>query len=75
MKVEATIVLSLQAHNLAQAGETLDDVLPRAAEGADVEVRSVSVQTPTGSGLVSLPHPTAPEHRPPVPHPTTNGGS
>ena len=75
MKLEATIVLSLQAPNLAQAGETLDDVLRRAAERSDVDVQSVLVQTPRGGGPVSLPQPPLPERRSPFPQPMTNGAS
>lgn len=74
MKLEATIVLSLQAPNLAEAGQILDDVLRRAAERSDVGVRSVLVQTPTGAGTVTLPQPPSPAPPPQrVPHPLTNG--
>ena len=74
MKLEATIVLSLQAPSLAQAGETLDDVLRRAAERNDVDVQSVLVQTPTGRGPVTLPQP-LPQPLSPSRQPITNGGS
>lgn len=55
MKVEATIVLRLQASSLGEAGGVLDDVLGRARERADVEVDQVSVMTPPGTTPVSLP--------------------
>lgn len=70
MKLEATIVLSYRADSLAEAGSTLDDVLARARERADVEVESVQLNTPTTTGPVSLPHVGPPQPPPPqVPHP------
>ena len=73
MKLEATIVVSLQAPNLAQAGETLDDVLRRATERPDVDVQSVVLQTPIGGGRVTLPQPSGRESPSPFPHAVTNG--
>ena len=73
MKLEATIVLTLQAPNLAQAGETLDDVLRRAAERTDVDVHSVQLQTPRAAASISLPQPPLPERRPQFPQPMRNG--
>jgi hypothetical protein len=64
MKVEATIVVSYRADSLAEAGNTLDDVLRRAYERADVEVESVQLNTPATTGPVSLPDVSA---RPPFP--------
>jgi hypothetical protein len=55
MKVEATVVLRLQASSLADAGAVLDDVLGRARERSDIEVGPVSVVTPPGGTPVSLP--------------------
>jgi len=67
MKLEATIVVSLQAPDLGRAGATLDDVLRRAIERSDVELQSVRLQTPEGHGPVSLPQP--PPAASPFPHP------
>jgi hypothetical protein len=62
MKLRATIVISYQARSLADAGATLDDVLQRARERADVDVECVEVHTPSPGPAVSLPHitPSAP---------------
>jgi len=70
MKLQATVILSLTASSLGDAGTMLDDVLRRAREREDVEVESVELHTPAGSGPVSLPHIAAtgpPPER--VPHP------
>ena len=64
MKLQSTIVLTLHAATLADAGETLDDVLARARERADVEVTSLEVHTPIGSAPVTLPHPAPPVAQP-----------
>jgi hypothetical protein len=55
MKVEATVVLRLQANSLGETGAALDDVLRRARERDDVEVGQVNVMTPPGTTPVSLP--------------------
>jgi hypothetical protein len=69
MKVEATIVLRLQANSLGEAGAALDDLLGRAHERDDVEVDQVNVMTPPGATPVSLPAVSTPGDYPPgVPH-------
>jgi hypothetical protein len=70
MKLQATIVISYQARSLADAGATLDDILQRARERADVDVESVEVHTPSPGPAVTLP-PIAPSAPAPsrVPHP------
>jgi len=55
MKLQTTIVLTLNAATLAEAGEKLDDVLARARERADVDVTSLELHTPVGGAPVSLP--------------------
>jgi hypothetical protein len=76
MKLEATIVVSFQARSLSEAGETLDDVLGGARERDDVEIQSVELRTPVGTGPVTLPQLSpvarAPAHVP-SPHPRPNG--
>jgi|tagenome__1003787_1003787.scaffolds.fasta_scaffold19237778_2 hypothetical protein len=74
MKLEATIVVSFQARSLAEAGETLDDVLGGARERDDVEIQSVELRTPVGAGPVTLPQ-LSPVARGPahVPHPRPDG--
>jgi hypothetical protein len=72
MKLQTTIVLTFQASSLAEAGGKLDDVLARARERDDIEVASVEVHTPVGTGPVSLPHvgpPAPPPERLPRPIP------
>jgi hypothetical protein len=76
MKLTATIVLSVQARTLADAGATLDEILGSAREHAGVEVQSVDLQTPTGAVPVTLPPTAAPSPPPrtvPHPHPLPNG--
>jgi hypothetical protein len=69
MKVQATVVLKLQASSLSEAGSVLDDVLGRAHERDDVDVGQVTVTTPPGALPVTLPPVSAPGHYPPgVPH-------
>jgi hypothetical protein len=76
MKLTATIVLSLQARTLTEAGATLDDVLRRAHERDGVEVQRIDIQTPSGAAPVTLPATAAPPSPPPrVPHPLPNGRS
>ncbi len=65
MKMEATIVLKLQAGSLGEAGAALDDLLGRAHERDDVEVDQVNVVTPPGATPVSLPTVSAPSEYPP----------
>ena len=65
MKVEATIVLRLQASSLGEAGAALDDLLRRAHESDDVEVDRVNVVTPPGATPVSLPAVSTPGEYPP----------
>jgi hypothetical protein len=73
MKVEATIVLKLQAGSLSDAGSVLDDVLERARRRDDVDVGQITVTTPPGATPVSLPAVSTPGRYPPgVPH--TGGG-
>ena len=55
MKLQATIVISYRADSLAEAGDTLDDVLTRARERTDVETESIELRTPVSVGPVSLP--------------------
>jgi hypothetical protein len=70
MKLQATIVITYQARSLTDAGATLDDILQRARERADVDVESVEVHTPSPGPAVSLPHVTPSEPpRSRVPHP------
>jgi hypothetical protein len=74
MKVTATIVLAFQARTLAEAGATLDEILAPARDRAEVDVRSVDLQTPSGGQPVTLPPTAAPPKPPPgVPHPLPNG--
>jgi hypothetical protein len=76
MKLTATIVLSLQARTLADAGATLDVVLQGARERDGVDVQHVDLQTPSGAVPVTLPATAAPPSPPPrVPHPLPNGRS
>jgi hypothetical protein len=65
MRLEATVAFRVQADSLADAGSVLDDVLGRAQERADVEVKQVNVMTPTGATPVSLPAVSAPGEYPP----------
>jgi hypothetical protein len=68
MKVEATVVLRLQASSLAETGAVLDEVLERARGRDDVEVEQVNVTTPPGATPVSLPAvSTAGEYPPGIP--------
>jgi hypothetical protein len=55
MKLQATIVVSYRADSLAEAGETLDDVLVLARERSDVEIESIELRTPVSAGPVTLP--------------------
>jgi hypothetical protein len=74
MKLTATIVLAIQARTLAEAGATLDEMLAPARDRADVDVRSVDLQTPSGGPSVTLLPMAAPRTPPPgVPHPLPNG--
>jgi hypothetical protein len=76
MKLEATVVLRVQANSLAETGTVLDDVLGRAQERDDVEVKQVNVTTPPGATPVSLPAVSTPGEYPPgVPRSGTMGGS
>lgn len=75
MKLTATIVLSLQARTLAEAGAKLDELLTPARAHEGIEIRSVDLQTPSAGPPVTLPHavpPPAPE--PVVPHPLPGSG-
>jgi hypothetical protein len=74
MKLQATIVVSYRADSLADAGDTLDDVLHRAREREDIEIESIQLHTPTSVGPVSLPRVETPPPPPrEVPHPLPNG--
>jgi hypothetical protein len=55
MKVQATVSVTLQAKSLANAGEILDDVLTRAQERDDVDVRRVEIASPPAERAVTLP--------------------
>ena len=55
MKVEATVIIKLQASSLSEAGAALDDVLSRAHERDDVEVGQLTLTTPPGAAPVTLP--------------------
>jgi hypothetical protein len=55
MKLQATIIVSYRADSLSEAGEKLDDLLPRAGERGDVEIESIEVHTPVRAEAVSLP--------------------
>jgi hypothetical protein len=55
MKVQATVLLTLQAKSLAEAGAILDDVLTRGRERDDVDVGRVEVTTPPADRGVTLP--------------------
>jgi hypothetical protein len=70
MKIEATVVLKLQANSLAEAGSVLDDVLATARQRDDVDVGQIIATTPPGAAPVSLPAVSAPRGYPPgIPHP------
>ena len=78
MKLTATIVLSVQARTLADAGATLDEIMQSARDHDGVDVQSVDLQTPTGAVPVTLPAtapPPSPPRRVPHPHPLPNGRS
>ena len=55
MKLQATVLISLQAKTFEEAGAILDDVLARARERQDVEVGRVEVASPPGDTMVTLP--------------------
>ena len=55
MKVQANVVLSFQAKTLTDAGAVLDDVLARARERDDVDLAAVTLTSPPGDRLVTLP--------------------
>jgi hypothetical protein len=75
MKLTATIVLSLQAPTLAEAGAKLDAVLTPARAQEGIEVRSVDLQTPSAGPPVTLPHAAPPPAPGPlVPHPLPGSG-
>jgi hypothetical protein len=78
MKLTATIVLSVQARTLADAGATLDEILESARRHDGVDVQSMDLQTPTGAVPVTLPPtavPPSPPRTVPHPHPLPNGRS
>jgi hypothetical protein len=60
MKIQATVIIKLQAGSLSEAGGVLDDVLSRAKERDDVEVGQVTLMTPPGPTPVMLPPVSAP---------------
>jgi hypothetical protein len=75
MKLTATIVLSLQASTLAEAGAKLDEVLAPARTQEDIDIRSVDLQTPAGGPPVTLPHAAPPHALQPIgPHPLPGSG-
>jgi hypothetical protein len=55
MKVQATVLVTLQATSLANAGEILDDVLTRAHKRDDMDVRRVEIVSPPAERAVTLP--------------------
>ena len=55
MKLQATVVLTLQAKSLEEAGAILDDAFARARERDDVDLGRVEVVTPPGDRMVTLP--------------------
>jgi hypothetical protein len=70
MKVQATVVITLQAGSLSEVGSVLDDVLERAHERDDVDVGQVTLTTPPGATPVTLPPVSAAGDFPPgVPRP------
>jgi hypothetical protein len=75
MKVQATVLLSFQATTLAEAGAVLDDVLARAREREDVDIRRVELVSPPGDRTVTLPPVSAPVgYAPQVPPPSQGNG-
>jgi hypothetical protein len=73
MKVQATVLLTFQARSLAEAGSVLDDVLARARDHEDVDVRRVELESPPADRGVTLPSVSAPVgYAPPAPA-TGNG--
>jgi hypothetical protein len=75
MKFEATIVVTLHAYSVSEAGAMVDDVLHSANMRDGVEVRSVDVHTPVGAGQVALPRVAAATEAPAhVPHPQPGAG-
>jgi hypothetical protein len=74
MKVQATVLISFQATSLAEAGAVMDDVLARARDRDDVDVRSIELLTPPGERSVTLPPVSGPVgYAPRVPPPASNG--
>jgi hypothetical protein len=65
MKIQATVVLKLQASSLSEAGAVLDEVLGRARERDEVDIGQVTVTTPPGAAPVSLPAVSTPSEYPP----------
>jgi hypothetical protein len=55
MKFEATIVVTIHAQTVSEAGAMVDDVLHGAKMRDGVEVQSVDVRTPVNSRPVTLP--------------------
>jgi hypothetical protein len=74
MKLTATIVLSLQAGTLAEAGAKLDEALAPAQAHEDIEIKRVDLQTPSGGAPVTLPHTPPPALEPIRPHPLPGSG-
>jgi hypothetical protein len=66
MRLEATVVLKLQASSLSEAGSILDDVLRPARERDEVDVGQVVVTTPPGATPVTLPAVSTPREYPAV---------
>ncbi len=78
MKLTATIVLSVQARTLAEAGANLDGILEHAADRGGVEIQRVELETPPGAVPVTIPATAVvapPPSRVPHPHPRPNGHS
>jgi hypothetical protein len=75
MKLTATIVFSLEARSLAEAGATLDELLTPASAHEDIDIRSVDLQTPSNALPVPLPHAVPPRASEPIgPHPLPGSG-
>jgi hypothetical protein len=78
MKLTATIVVSVQAQTLAEAGAKLDGILEHASDRGGVEVERVELETPPGAVPVTIPATAVaapPPSRVPHPQPHPNGHS
>jgi hypothetical protein len=70
MKVQATVVLTLNAGSLGEAGRVMDDVLELVAGRERVRVENVELRSPAEQVRVTLPQPAPrPAEAPPPPPP------